>query len=129
MIHTPCCFCLINIFEQKTMETVNNGYQNGTQIQKNDYIYRKIRNMVIISSREFRANQSKYLKMASNGEDVILKSRGNGNFKIVPLTTDDTLMTRTELEAKINQATKDYENGDFTSINTPEELKRFLESL
>lgn len=111
------------------METVNNGYQNGTQIQKNDYIYRKIRNMVIISSREFRANQSKYLKMASNGEDVILKSRGNGNFKIVPLTTDDTLMTRTELEAKINQATKDYENGDFKSINTPEELKRFLESL
>ncbi len=129
MIFTPRCCCLINIFEQKTMETANIGYQNGTQVQKNDYIYRKIRNMVIISSREFRANQSKYLKMASNGEDVILKSRGNGNFKIVPLTTDDTLMTRAELDAKINQATKDYENGDFTSINTPEELKRFLESL
>lgn len=111
------------------METVNNGCQSGTQIRKNDYICRKIKDMVIISSREFRANQSKYLKMVSNGEDVILKSRGNGNFKIVPLTTDDTLLTRMELDAKIKQATKDYENGDFTSINTPEELKNFLESL
>ena len=129
MVHTPSDPEAFGTFEQKTMETANNGYQNGTQNQKNDYIYRKIRDMVIISSREFRANQSKYLKMASNGEDVILKSRGNGNFKIVPLTSDDTLMTRTELEAKINQANKDYENGDFTPINTPDELKNFLENL
>ncbi len=129
MIHTPWGLEVISTFEQKTMETANNGYQNDTQIQKNDYIYRKIRDMVIISSREFRANQSKYLKMASNGEDVILKSRSNGNFKIVPLTTDDTLITRMELEAKINQATQDYENGKFTFINTPDELKNFLESL
>ena len=28
--------------------------------------------MIVVSSREFRANQSKYLGMAAKGEDVVL---------------------------------------------------------
>ena len=40
--------------------------------------------MIVISTRDFRANQSKFMDMANNGEDVILKSRKNGSFKLVP---------------------------------------------
>ena len=50
--------------------------------------------MVVISSRDFRSNQSKYLGMAANGTGVVLKTRSLGSFKIVPVTEDDTLMTK-----------------------------------
>ena len=60
--------------------------------------------MEIISAREFRANQSKYLGMAFRGEDVILKSRGLGSFKITPVTTQDKLATKKDLTKRIGMA-------------------------
>jgi prevent-host-death family protein len=50
--------------------------------------------MLVISSREFRDKPGKYLEMAAHGENIVLKSRGNGSFKIVPVTDDDTLVFR-----------------------------------
>ena len=44
--------------------------------------------MIVISTREFRANQTKFLDMARNGEDVILKSRSSGSFKLIPVETE-----------------------------------------
>lgn len=41
--------------------------------------------MVIVSTRDFRANQTKFLDMARNGEDVILKSRSSGSFRLSPV--------------------------------------------
>lgn len=41
--------------------------------------------MIVISTRDFRANQTKYMDMARNGEDVILKSRSSGSFKLTPV--------------------------------------------
>lgn len=46
--------------------------------------------MQIISTREFRTNQGKYLNAARDGQSVLLTSR-YGNFKIVPVTEEDTL--------------------------------------
>ena len=31
--------------------------------------------MLVISTRDFRANQTKFLDMVNNGEDIVLKSR------------------------------------------------------
>lgn len=42
--------------------------------------------MLVISMREFRANQSKYLALANEGEEVVLKSRDNGSFALTPIT-------------------------------------------
>ena len=39
--------------------------------------------MVVISTRDFRTNQTKYLNLAKAGEHVVLKSRA-GNFRILP---------------------------------------------
>lgn len=46
--------------------------------------------MTVVSAREFRANQSKYLSMVNSGEHVILKSR-EGNFRLLPVTSSDSI--------------------------------------
>ena len=53
--------------------------------------------MIVISTREFRANQTKFLDMARNGEDVILKSRSSGSFKLIPVETEDTIVSKRDL--------------------------------
>lgn len=49
--------------------------------------------MEIVTAREFRTNQGKFLTAAKRGQSVILTSR-YGNFKITPVTEEDTLTTR-----------------------------------
>ena len=39
--------------------------------------------MVVVSTRDFRTNQTKYLNLAKTGEHVVLKSRA-GSFRIFP---------------------------------------------
>ncbi|SEA52523.1 Antitoxin Phd_YefM, type II toxin-antitoxin system [Porphyromonadaceae bacterium KH3R12] len=50
--------------------------------------------MLVISTREFRAKQGKYLKLVKNGEEVILKSRENGSFALTPVTEYSTLIPK-----------------------------------
>ena len=50
--------------------------------------------MIIISTREFRANQGKYLALVKGGEEVILKSRENGSFALTPITEYTTLIPK-----------------------------------
>lgn len=49
--------------------------------------------MQIVSAREFRANQGKFLTAAMERKSILLTSR-YGNFKITPVTEEDTLTTR-----------------------------------
>lgn len=49
--------------------------------------------MEIVSAREFRSNQGRFLKAAKIGQSVMLTSR-YGNFKIVPITDEDEIVTR-----------------------------------
>lgn len=43
---------------------------------------------MIVTGRDFRANQSRYIGMAHSGEDVILKSRA-GCVRLIPVDTLD----------------------------------------
>ncbi|MBD5421915.1 MAG: prevent-host-death protein [Bacteroides sp.] len=49
--------------------------------------------MEIVSARDFRANQTKILTKALNGESILLSSR-IGTFKITPVAAEDSLTTR-----------------------------------
>jgi len=49
--------------------------------------------MQVVSAKEFRSNQGKFLSAAMSGQSVILTSR-YGNFKITPITEEDTLTSR-----------------------------------
>ena len=85
--------------------------------------------MVIVNSREFRANQGRYLGMVAKGESVILRSRSLGSFKITPVTEEDTLMTKEELYQKIDKGIREIREGKGYEVSTKEELERFLDSL
>lgn len=49
--------------------------------------------MVVVSTREFRTNQTAVLSKALEGESILLTSR-IGTFKITPVTEADTLTER-----------------------------------
>ena len=85
--------------------------------------------MVVISSRDFRSNQSKYLGMAARGQGVVLTTRNLGSFKIVPVNEDDTIMTKDELYQKIDRGIQEIKEGKGYKVTTKEELERFLDSL
>ncbi len=84
--------------------------------------------MTIVSVRDFRSNQGKYLGLAASGESVILTSRA-GSFKIVPVSEDDSLFSKKEFLAKVSQARREIAEGKGTEVNGTDELNSLLESL
>ena len=60
--------------------------------------------MTIVSTREFRANQTKYLGMADRGEHVILRSR-LGRYRLMPIKKDPSSRNVTE---EVCQGLKDW---------------------
>ncbi|MCM1031475.1 MAG: type II toxin-antitoxin system prevent-host-death family antitoxin [Oscillibacter sp.] len=60
--------------------------------------------MIIISTRDFRANQTKFLDMVNKGEDIILKSREKGSFKLVPISEKDTISKKQDLITELKGA-------------------------
>lgn len=64
--------------------------------------------MIIVSTRDFRANQGRYLNEARNGEDVIIKSRDHGSFKITPITKGDTVHSPKGQDKKIDITMEDF---------------------
>ena len=59
--------------------------------------------MVVVSTRDFRTNQTKYLNLAKSGEHVVLKSRA-GNFRIFPEDSKDTIDAPRDLMKELKNA-------------------------
>lgn len=66
--------------------------------------------MLVLTGREFRANQSKYFGAANKGEDVIVKSR-SGNFRIVPVKADDIVISKVDLSERLYQSLKEVKEA------------------
>ena len=81
--------------------------------------------MVVVSSREFRANQRKYFDLARTN-DVVITSRAHGSYRLVPVSSDDTLIDNATLEAKIRQGIADYEAGKVYRMNEGESTDEFI---
>ncbi len=84
--------------------------------------------MVVVSSREFRANQRKYFDLARTN-DVVITSRTHGSYRLVPVMEDDTLIDRATLDAKIRRGIAEYEAGKTTRMNESESMYDFLERM
>lgn len=80
--------------------------------------------MTIVSTRDFRANQTKFLAMARRGEHVVLKSR-LGSFRLTPEDEEESEPKR-DVTAEICQAMKDWkeylETGKSDKFVTWEEM-------
>ena len=59
--------------------------------------------MVIVSTRDFRTNQTKYLNLAKAGEHVVLKSCA-GSFRILPDEGSDTIDAPRDLMKELRNA-------------------------
>jgi len=81
--------------------------------------------MEIVSSRDFRSQMSEYLRKAL-GSDVVIKTRTYGSFRIVPVTEDDTIMSKEEFFAKIDRAKKSIEAGHSHAKKAGETLEAFM---
>ena len=79
--------------------------------------------MIVVSTRDFRTNQTKYLDMVKNGIDIILRAR-TGSFKITPITEDDTLSSKNEIVNQLRSALKEVSDAKKGKLNlkTAEEL-------
>ncbi len=84
--------------------------------------------MVIVSSRDFRANQRKYFDLA-RVNDVVITSRSHGNYRLVPVMEDDILIDRATLDAKIRQGIADYEAGKVHRMKEGESNEEYLTRL
>lgn len=85
--------------------------------------------MLVISSREFRENQKSYLDRIDNGEEIIVQRNGNKSYKILPISNDDTLMSKSEFIEKINSSFMQIKRGEATTLKGEEEITNFLETL
>ena len=64
--------------------------------------------MTIVSTRDFRANQTKFLDMALRGEHVVLKSR-RGSVRLMPVEDEEEEEgPKRDVTAEICQAMKDW---------------------
>lgn len=85
--------------------------------------------MTIISTREFRANQGTYLDLAAGGQQVVIKSRQYGSFRLMPVSEDDTLMSKEELEARIKNGLDQIARGECIEQAEGESIDDFLKRI
>lgn len=85
--------------------------------------------MLVISSREFRANIGKYLDLVSKGQDVILRSRHLGSFRLTPVADSDGVMSEQEFYAKIDHSIKQAKEGKVFRQQEGESAGDFVDRL
>jgi antitoxin (DNA-binding transcriptional repressor) of toxin-antitoxin stability system len=81
-----------------------------------------------VTSREFRQKQASWFDIADQGEQVVIKRRGKRSYMLTPVCDSDIRITP-ELEKKIQEAQRQYRNGETISCKNAEEAIKFLESL
>jgi hypothetical protein len=78
--------------------------------------------MTIVSTRDFRANQTKFLDMALRGEHVVLKSR-RGSFRLTPVKEEEAKRDVTTEICRGMKHWKEYlETGKSDYFRPAEEL-------
>ena len=85
--------------------------------------------MVIISSREFRANTGRYLVMVTKGIDVILKSRSCGSFRLTPVKESDMVMSEQEFYEKLDHSINQVKEGKVIYQKEGESTNDFIDRM
>ena len=82
--------------------------------------------MLVISSREFRANTGRYLDMVAKGMDVILKSRDWGSFRLTPVKESDIVMSEKEFYEKLDRSIMQAKEGKVIRQQDGESIDDFV---
>lgn len=82
--------------------------------------------MLVVSAREFRENQKSYLDQVINGVELLITRGKKQAFKILPVTNDDTLMSKEEFFAKLDKAKEEIKEGKTIAMEPDEKLEDLL---
>jgi len=84
--------------------------------------------MLVVSSREFRANQKSYLDQIDKGIEILIHRGRNKSYKLVPVTEDETLLSKEEFFQSIDLAVQQAKDGKGVKL-TPELRKKLFGNL
>ena len=85
--------------------------------------------MLVVSTREFRERQKSYLDQIDSGLELLIKRGKTKSYKIVPVTKDDTVMSKAEFFAKIDRSLQEAKEGKTVKMLPDESLDDFLERI
>jgi antitoxin YefM len=73
--------------------------------------------MIVISSKEFRDNQKKYLDMADQNQQVIVQRGKVKSYALVPISEKDKYFMDSDILADIKEGLKQYKEGNTVRVN------------
>jgi antitoxin YefM len=73
--------------------------------------------MLVISSREFRENQKKYMDLVDRNEQVIIQRGKEKAYALTPVGPKDRYFMDPEVMADILEGIKQYQDGNTTKID------------
>ncbi len=83
------------------------------------------RNMLIISSREFRQNQKEYFEKVDQGEHIIVQRGKDKSYALTPVTEND-IYFNVEMIKKLKTSILEINNGESKTITTPQQISDLL---
>lgn len=84
---------------------------------------------MIVTARDFRGEQGKILARAARGEDIVITSRDHGSFRIVPITEDDTLISKDKFFERLKRAEEEISEGLGKTFTNADEAIAYFQSL
>lgn len=78
--------------------------------------------MRVVSTREFRDNQKKYLDLIDQNERVIVQRGRKKAYELRPLTETDYIQSDPEIMESIRQGIEDIKAGRVTRIKDPKNI-------
>src|SRR6056297_1069124 len=85
----------------------------------------KFKDMLVISSREFRQNQRLYFEKADKGEQIIVQRGKDKSYALTPVNEDDVYFSA-EMVKKIKLSAKQAKNGEVKRITSTDEINDLL---
>ena len=85
--------------------------------------------MLVVSTREFRDKQKSYLDKIDTGFEILIQRGKTKSYRIIPVSDDDTLMSKDDFFAKIERAEQSIKEGKGKTVHSKDELLSYLESL
>ena len=79
--------------------------------------------MLVISTRDFRDKQKSYLDKIDEGLEVLIQRGKNKTYKIVPVTENDTVISKEEFYSTLEEGFQDIEQGR-TKRYTLDEMRK-----
>ena len=72
--------------------------------------------MLIISSREFREKQKRYLDLVDQNEQVIVQRGKNKAYIVTPITDTDRFLADPEVKIRLRHSIDQAKKGKVTSV-------------